>query len=73
MSEMPQDLKPGTKAFALRVTRMYSKLAKNDAVAQVLAGGVFHEKPAVTRERIRQLEQAAVCDTELPNSPALAW
>ena len=35
MSE-PQDLKPRTKAFALRVIRMYSKLPKNDTVAQVL-------------------------------------
>jgi four helix bundle protein len=35
MSEKPQDLKPRTKAFALRVIRMYSKLPKSDAVAQV--------------------------------------
>jgi hypothetical protein len=36
MNEPPQDLKPRTKQFALRVIRMYSKLPKNDAVAQVL-------------------------------------
>src|ERR1039458_2932490 len=36
MSEKPQDLKPRTKTFALRVIRMYSKLPKNDTVAQVL-------------------------------------
>jgi len=37
MSEKPQDLKPSTKAFALRVIRMYSKLPKSDTVAQVLS------------------------------------
>ena len=31
-----KDLKPRTKAFALRVIRMYSKLPKSDTVAQVL-------------------------------------
>jgi four helix bundle protein len=36
MNDEPQDLKPRTKAFALRIIRMYSKLPKNDAVAQVL-------------------------------------
>ncbi len=36
MSEPPQDLKPRTKAFALRIIRMYSNLPKNDTVAQVL-------------------------------------
>src|SRR3974390_3273530 len=36
MGDQPKDLKPRTKAFALRVIRMYSKLAKNDTVAQVL-------------------------------------
>lgn len=34
--DSPKDLKLRTKAFALRVIRMYSKLRKNDAVAQVL-------------------------------------
>ena len=39
MNEQPQDLKPRTKAFALPVIKMYSysKLAKNDTVAQMLA------------------------------------
>ncbi len=32
----PQDLKPRTKAFALRVIRMYSQLPRNDTIAQVL-------------------------------------
>src|SRR5438477_6795969 len=36
MSEQLQDLKPRTKAFALRIIRMFSKLAKNDPIAQVL-------------------------------------
>ena len=30
-----RDLKPRTKAFAVRVIRMYSKLQKNDTIAQV--------------------------------------
>src|SRR6266481_4943512 len=41
MAENRQDLKPRTKAFALRVIRMYSKLPKNDAVAQVLGRQVL--------------------------------
>ena len=41
MSEKPRDLKPGTKAFALRVILMYSKLPKNDTVAQVLGRQVL--------------------------------
>jgi hypothetical protein len=36
MSDKPKDLKLRTKAFALRVIRMYSKLPKNDTIAQVL-------------------------------------
>ena len=32
MSDKPQDLKPRTKAFALRIIRMYSKLPKNDTI-----------------------------------------
>jgi len=36
MSDKPQDLKLRTKAFALGVIRMYSKLSKNDTLAQVL-------------------------------------
>jgi hypothetical protein len=31
MSEKPQDLKARTKAFALRIIRMYSELPKNDS------------------------------------------
>src|ERR1022692_4970355 len=34
--DQSQDLKPRTKAFALRIIRMYSKLPKNNPVAQVL-------------------------------------
>jgi hypothetical protein len=47
MSEQPQDLKPRTKAFALRVIQMYSKLPKNDTVAQVLG------KQVVRSERVK--------------------
>src|SRR6266545_158772 len=47
MSEKPQDLKPRTKAFALRVIRMYSKLPKNDAVAQVLGKQVLRSGTSV--------------------------
>src|ERR1044072_984666 len=36
MSDKPQDLKPRTKAFALRIIHLHSKLPKNDSVAQVL-------------------------------------
>ena len=42
MSERPQDLKPRTESFALRVIRMYSKLPKNDTFAQVLGNQVVH-------------------------------
>jgi hypothetical protein len=35
MSEAPKDLKPRTKALALRVIRMRSELPKNDTVAQL--------------------------------------
>jgi hypothetical protein len=37
MTESPQDLKPRTKAFALRGIRIYSKLPKSDTVAQLLS------------------------------------
>jgi four helix bundle protein len=47
MSEKPQDLKPRTKAFALRVIRMYSKLSKSDAVAQVLGKQVLRSGTSV--------------------------
>src|SRR6266478_4857587 len=42
-----KDLKPRTKAFALRVIRMYSKLAKNDTVAQVLGKQVLRSGTSV--------------------------
>lgn len=47
MSEKPQDLKPRTKAFALRVIRMYCKLSKNDTVAQVLGKQVLRSGTSV--------------------------
>ena len=47
MSEEPQDLKPRTKAFALRVIRMYSKLPRNDVVAQVLGKQVLRSGTSV--------------------------
>ena len=47
MNEMPQDLKPRTKAFALRVIRMYSKLSKNDTIAQVLGKQVLRSGTSV--------------------------
>jgi four helix bundle protein len=47
MSEQPQELKLRTKAFALRVIRMYSKLPKNDAVAQVLGRQVLRSGTSV--------------------------
>ena len=47
MSEPIRDLKPRTKAFALRVIRMYSKLPKNNAVAQVLGKQVLRSGTSV--------------------------
>jgi four helix bundle protein len=47
MSEKPQDLKPRTKAFALRIIRMYSELPKNDTVAQVLGKQVLRSGTSV--------------------------
>jgi len=47
MDEKPQDLKPRTKAFALRVIRMYSKLAKGDTVDQVLGKQVLRSGTSV--------------------------
>jgi four helix bundle protein len=41
MSDGSRNLKLRTKEFALRVIRMYSKLPKNDAVAQVLGKQVL--------------------------------
>lgn len=47
MSEQPQDLKPRTKEFALRVIRMYARLPKNDAIAQVLGKQVLRSGTSV--------------------------
>jgi four helix bundle protein len=47
MNQQPQDLKPRTKAFALRVIRMYSKLLKNDTIAQVLGRQVLRSGTSV--------------------------
>lgn len=47
MNDQPPDLKPRTKEFALRVIRMYSKLPKNDAVAQVLGKQVLRSGTSV--------------------------
>ena len=46
-NEKPQDLKPRTKAFAVRVIRMYSKLLKNDTIAQVLGKQVLRSGTSV--------------------------
>ncbi len=43
----PQDLKLRTKAFALRIIRMYSKLTKSDTVAQVLGKQVLRSGTSV--------------------------
>ena len=47
MNEQPQDLKPRTKTFALRVIRMYSKLPKNNVVAQVVGKQVLRSGTSV--------------------------
>ena len=47
MREQPQDLKPRTKTFALRVIRMYSELPKNNTVAQVLGKQVLRSGTSV--------------------------
>src|SRR5256885_9415453 len=47
MTEQAKDLKPRTKTFALRVIRMYSKLPKNDGVAQVLGKQVLRSGTSV--------------------------
>jgi four helix bundle protein len=44
---MPQDLKPRTKAYALRIIRMYSELPKNNTVAQVLGKQVLRSGTSV--------------------------
>lgn len=47
MDQPEKNLKPRTKAFALRVIRMYSKLSKNDTVAQVLGKQVLRSGTSV--------------------------
>ena len=47
MNEKPQDLKSRTKEYALRVIRMYSKLARNNTVAQVLGRQVLRSGTSV--------------------------
>ena len=47
MSEQPQDLKPRTKQFALRVIRMYCKLPERNVVAQVLGKQVLRSGTSV--------------------------
>lgn len=47
MNERPQDLKPRTKTFALRIIRMFSKLPKNDPVAQVLGRQVLRSGTSI--------------------------
>jgi four helix bundle protein len=47
MADKPQDLKPRTKAFALRVIRMYSSLPKTETVAQVLGKQVLRAGTSV--------------------------
>lgn len=42
-----KDLKPRTKAFALRIIRMYSKLPKGNTVAQVLGKQVLRSGTSV--------------------------
>jgi len=47
MNRHPKDLKPRTKAFALRIIKMYSALSKSDAVAQVLGKQVLRSGTSV--------------------------
>lgn len=47
MSEQRRDLKLRTKAFALRIIRMYSALPKSNTVAQVLGRQVLRSGTAV--------------------------
>ncbi len=47
MSGHPKDLKPRTKAFALRIIKMYSALPKSDAVALVLGKQVLRSGTSV--------------------------
>ena len=47
VNEQPRNLKPRTKAFALRIIRMYSTLRKSDPVAQVLGKQVLRSGTSV--------------------------
>src|SRR2546428_13564999 len=47
MEMKPQDLKIRTKAYALRIIRMYSALPKSDAAAQVLGKQVLRSGTSV--------------------------
>ena len=47
MNGKTQNLKPRTKAFALRIIRLYSALTKNDVVAQVLGKQVLRSATSV--------------------------
>src|SRR5580704_8649893 len=47
MGEKPLDLKVRTKAFALRIILMYSKLPRNNAVAQTLGRQVLRSGTSV--------------------------
>ncbi len=47
MIEKPQELKPRTKAFALRVIGLYAKLPKSNTVAQVLGKQVLRSGTSV--------------------------
>ena len=47
MGEKPKDLKPRTKAFALRIILMYSKLPKSSMIAQVLGKQVLRSGTSV--------------------------
>jgi four helix bundle protein len=47
MGKTPQDLKPRTKEFALRIICMFSKLPKNDTIAQVLGKQVLRSGTSV--------------------------
>ncbi len=47
MNPRPQDLKARTKAYALRVIKMYSELPKNNTVAQVLGKQVLRSGTSV--------------------------
>jgi four helix bundle protein len=47
MSDASQDLKPRTKAFALRIIRMYAALPKSNVIAQVLGKQVLRSGTSV--------------------------